>query len=383
MKQTSLLIRAIIALPFLAGSVRAEIDFVKDIKPVLEQTCVRCHSGPKAKEGLKLDTKEGLLEGSVNGKVIVPGKAAESKMWQSITLSKDDESRMPPTGEPLTKAVTDKFQAWINEGAKWPDNLVLKAEDVKEVKLTVEDTGLPITPGEKVAFEKLEKAGAFVMRLAQNTNWLRVDFTHRGKEVKDEELILLKAMPNLLELNLGGMNVTDSNLVHIKPLTNLVRLQLHKTKITDAGLANLTGLTKLVSLNLYGTDVTDAGIQQLKSLPKLRRLYVWQTKVTENGAKQLAMAIPGIDINRGYELPPEPKKEEPKKKDEPKKDAKKDVKKDEPKKDAKKDEPKKDAKKDDVKKDEPKKDTKKDDVKKDEKKDDAKKDEKKDDAKKN
>jgi hypothetical protein len=369
MKHSMRLIVAMIALPLSAGFVWAEVDFVKDIKPVLEQTCVRCHSGPKAKEGLKLDTKAGLLEGSVNGKVIVAGKAAESKMAHAITLPKSDEKRMPPTGEPLSKAVTDKFQAWINEGAKWPDGLVLKAEEAKEIKLTVEDTGLPITPGEKAAFEKLEKAGVFVMRLAQNTNWLRVDFTHRGKEVKDDELILLKDMPNLLELNLGGMNVTDANLVHIKPLTNLVRLQLHKTKVTDAGLSNLAGMTKLVSLNLYGTEVTDAGIQQLKSLPKLKKLYVWQSKVTEIGAKQLAAALVGIDINRGYELPPEPKKEEPKK-EEPKKDAKKDVKKadpkkDEPKKDTKKDEPKKDTKKDEPKKDDTKKDVKKDDAKKD------------------
>ena len=337
MKQLRSLLGALLALPFLAGAVRAEVDFVKDIKPVLEQTCLRCHSGPKAKEGLSLDTKENFLAGSNNGKIVVAGKAAESKLLKSLTLPKDDEKRMPPTGEPLAKPIVDKFQAWINEGAKWPDGLVLKTDDSKEPKATVEETGLPISPIEKAAVEKLEKAGVFAMRLAQNTSWLRVDFTHRGKEVKEDELILLKDLTNLVELNLGGTNVADSSLVHLRPLTNLVRLQLHKTKITDAGLAQLTGLTKLVSLNLYGTEVTDAGIQQLKGCAKLKRLYVWQTKVTEAGAKQLAAAIAGIDINRGYELPPEPKKEEPKKdpkKDEPKKDP---VKKDEPKKDVPKD----------------------------------------------
>jgi hypothetical protein len=371
MKQPISLIGALIVLPVLAAPARGDIDFVKEIKPVLEQSCVRCHSGPKAKEGLSLETKDGLLEGSNNGKVVVPGKAAESKLYRSIMLPKDNEKRMPQTGEPLAKPVTDKFKAWIDEGAKWPDGLVLKAAEEKEPKLTVEDTGLPITPAEKAAFEKLEKTGAFVMRLAQNTNWLRVDFTHRGKDVKDEELILLKDMPNLVELNLGGTNVTNSQMAHVKPLINLVRLQLHKTKVTDAGLANLSGLTKLMSLNLYGTDVSDAGIQQLKGCQKLKRLYVWQTKVTENGAKQLAAAIAGIDINRGYELPPDPKKEDPKKdskkdakKDEPKKDVKKDSKKDEPKKDVKKDS-KKDAKKDEPKKD-VKKDSKKDEPKKDE-----------------
>ena len=350
MKHSYSLLGALMALPLLAGGVRADVDFVKEIKPILEQTCLRCHSGPKAKEGLSLDTLENMLTGSNNGKILVPGKAAESKLHKSITLPKDDEKRMPPTGEPLSKAVTDKFQAWINEGAKWPKGLVLKAVDV-EVKLTVEDTGLPISPAEKAAVAKLEKNGAFVMRLAQNTNWLRVDFTHRGKDVKDEELALLKEMPNLVELNLGGMNITDSNLVHLKPLANLTRLQLHKTKVSDAGLANLAGLTKLVSLNLYGTEVSDAGIQQLKGDKALKRLYVWQTKVTEAGAKQLATALPGIDINRGYELPPEPKKEEPKKEEPKKKDPKKkDVKKEEPKKE----EPKKDVKKEEPKKEAPK-----------------------------
>jgi hypothetical protein len=346
----------------------ADVDFVKEIKPLLEQSCVRCHSGMKPKGGLSLVTKELFLKGGIEGKVVVPGKAAESKIHKAIIAPKGDDIAMPPEGERLPKAVADKIQTWINEGAKWPDDVVLIAPKSVDVpKITVEETGLPISPAEKAAVEKLEKAGAFVMRLAQNTNWLRVDFTHRGKDVKDDELILLKDCPNLVELNLGGLAITDSQLVHIKPCSNLVRLQLHKTKVTDSGLVHLAGFSKLISLNLYGTEVTDKGIQELKACKNLKRLYVWQSKVTEDGAKKLVAMIPGVDINRGYELPPEPKKEEPKKEDpkkDPKKDEpKKDVKKDEPKKDAKKDEPKKDVKKDEPKKEEPKKDEPKKDKK--------------------
>lgn len=348
MKKTFSLMGALFAVPLLVPPVRAAVDFVKDIKPVLEQSCIRCHSGPKAKGALNLETNEGLLNGGDDGKVVVPGKAAESKLFKAIVASKTDENRMPPEGERLAKSVTDKFQAWIDEGAKWPQGVVIKAPAKDAPKVEVDDPGLPISPAEKAAVETLEKAGVFVMRLAQNTNLLRVDFTHRGKEVKDDELLLLKEMPNLVELNLGGMNINDASLVHVKPLKNLLRLQLHKTKITDSGLANLDGMAKLISLNLYGTEVTDAGIQQLKGCKALKRLFVWQTKVTENGAKQLAAALPGIDINRGYELPPEPKKEESKA-EEPKKKGKKDTPKKE---DPKKDEPKKDE----PKKDEPKKD---------------------------
>ncbi len=334
------------ALLLLTALVHADIDFAKDIKPILEQSCVKCHSGAKPKGGLSLETKEALLKGGNDGMDLIVGKSAESLLYKSVIAPKDDDIKMPPEGERLPKATTDKLQAWIDQGAKWPEGIVLKGPTKEAPK--VEETGLPISPGEKAAVEKLEKAGVFVMRLAQNTNWLRVDFTHRGKDVKDDELALLKEMPNLVELNLGGMAVNDSSMTHIKPLVNLVRLQLHRTKITDAGLVNLSGLTKLVSLNLYDTAVTDAGIQQLKECKSLKKLYVWQSKVTEDGAKQLATAIPGVDINRGYELPPEPKKEDPKK-EEPKKE--------EPKKDPKKKDPKKKdpVKKDDVKKEEPKK----------------------------
>jgi len=378
-------IAALMSIALLAAPARADVDFVKDIQPLLEKACIKCHSGPKAKGGLSFETKETLLKGGSEGKVVVVGKAAESKIHKVVIAPKTDDMRMPPDGEPLPKDATDKLAAWINEGAKWPEGVALKGPAKDAPKATVEETGLPISPAEKAAVEKLEKAAVFVMRLAQNTNWVRVDFTHRGKDVKDDELILLKDIPNLVELNLGGLNVTDANLVHLKPLVNLNRLSLHKTKITDAGLVNLAGMPKLVSLNLYGTEVTDTGIQQLKGLKALKRLYVWQTKVTEDGAKQLAAAISGVDINRGYELPPEPKKEEPKKEDPKKVDPKK---KEDPKKvDPKKEDPKKtDPKKEDPKKVDPKKeDPKKVDTKKEEpKKTDPKKDEpKKDEPKKN
>ena len=276
-------------------------------------------------------TKE-AHEGGDEGKVITPGKSADSKLYKLILLPKDDDKKMPPVGEPLAKAVADRVKAWIDEGAKWPEGVVLKVPKEEGPKVVADDPGLPISRQEGRRREARKSRRLCHAPRAEHQLCTGVDFTHRGKEVKDDELILLKDMPNLVELNLGGMNITDANLVHIKPLVNLVRLQLHRTKITDAGLANLAGLTKLVSLNLYDTQVTDAGIQQLKGCKALKRLYVWQTKVKKDGAKQLAAAIAGIDINRGYELPPEPKKEEPKK-EEPKKNPKKDKAKKDPKKD--------------------------------------------------
>ncbi len=218
----------------LANRASAEVDFVKDVKPILEGTCMKCHVGEKPRGGLRMDTKENLLKGGKLVKVVlVPGKA--------------------------------------------------------------------------------DKSGVLAIRLAQNTNLLRVDFSLRGKEVKDEDLLLLKDMPNLTELNLGGTTITDSSLVHLKPLKNLTRLQLHNTKISDAGLVNLQEMTKLKSLNLYGcAGVTDMGLEHLKGLKELKKLYLWQTKVTEPGATKLSGAIAGLYVDRGYDA------EVPKPKDPPK-----------------------------------------------------------------
>jgi hypothetical protein len=306
------------SLALLANRASAEVDFVKDIKPILEGTCMKCHVGDKPRGGLRMDTKENLLKGGKMVKVVlVPGKADKSPMYKFVSLPEDDENRMPPlTEKPLPKAQAEKLRDWINDGAKWPDGLVLKSTSV-ETAVAMDDPGVPITEQEKAAVAKLDKAGILAIRLAQNTNLLRVDFSLRGKEVKDEELLLLKDVPNLTELNLGGTMITDASLAHLKPLKNLTRLQLHNTKVSDASLVNLAEMTKLKSLNLYGcAGITDMGLEHLKGLKELKKLYLWQTKVTEPGATKLSGAIAGLYVDRGYDA------EAPKPKDPPKEEKK-------------------------------------------------------------
>lgn len=314
---------ALMTLLLFAGrAAAAEVDFAKDIKPILEQTCLKCHGPEKPKGDLRLDTQEGLRKGSKTGEVIVPGKADESVLFDLITADKDDPMRMPQETDPLTEQQINLIRDWINEGAKWPEGLVLKAPAVAASPIPPVDPGLPISDAEKAAVGKVQQIGALALRLAQNTNLLRVDFSLQGREVKDEDLACLKDMPNLVELSLGSTKVTDAGLVHLRETKTLQRLRLEKTAVTDAGLENLKGLEKLTYLNLYGTAVTDAGLEHLKGLKNLKKLYLWQTKVTEEGAKKLAEAVPGIMINRGIEAepkPPEEKKEEPKK-EEPKKE---------------------------------------------------------------
>ena len=62
-------------------------DYLKDIKPLLKARCYSCHGAVKQKQGLRLDTAAHIRQGSKNGKVITPGKPAQSKLLAKITAA--------------------------------------------------------------------------------------------------------------------------------------------------------------------------------------------------------------------------------------------------------------------------------------------------------
>jgi hypothetical protein len=88
----------------------------------------------------------------------------------------------------------------------------------------------------------------------------------------DEQLVGLKWLTSLEELNLSGTRVTDVGLPHLTPLTNLKYLILSETSVGDGGLVNLNGLKKLETLDLSETKITDAGVSQLALLTNLNDL---------------------------------------------------------------------------------------------------------------
>ena len=97
------------------------VDFDKEIYPVLRSKCFKCHSGPKAKKGLRFDDKRTLKE-FIDGedKVIVTGKPLESLMLQKARLPRDDTDAMPPPrrGDPLSSDELRLVAKWIELGAK-------------------------------------------------------------------------------------------------------------------------------------------------------------------------------------------------------------------------------------------------------------------------
>ena len=96
------------------------IDFARDIQPLFGKHCLKCHGPEKQKGGLRLDAKSAALKGGDDGRVIVAGKSAESRLVQLVAGLETDKF-MPPKGERLTTEQVGLLRAWIDQGAPWPD----------------------------------------------------------------------------------------------------------------------------------------------------------------------------------------------------------------------------------------------------------------------
>ena len=93
-----------------------DVDFEKDVRPILAGRCYSCHGPEKQKSDLRLDDREAAVKGGVFGPAIVPGKAADSDLIRRVTTSEADEA-MPPKGPRLSAEEVGKLRDWIDRGA--------------------------------------------------------------------------------------------------------------------------------------------------------------------------------------------------------------------------------------------------------------------------
>ena len=117
-------------------STKKGVTFDKDIKPLFEASCLKCHGPEKAKGDLHLDTREGVLKGSEEGPVVKEGDSANSVIVKAIARINPKTMMPPPPRKPRPgaeaasakpqsappKPLTDEevglVRAWIDQGAK-------------------------------------------------------------------------------------------------------------------------------------------------------------------------------------------------------------------------------------------------------------------------
>src|SRR4051812_14690964 len=93
-------------------------DFSKDVAPILVSYCLGCHATNIKLGGLELDSVAGIQKGGAKGPVVVPGKSAESRLFQMIAGKL--QPAMPMDGRTLAAGEVDAIRKWIDAGAKPP-----------------------------------------------------------------------------------------------------------------------------------------------------------------------------------------------------------------------------------------------------------------------
>jgi len=108
----------------LPPAANAKVSYKKDIKPLIEKSCLNCHGPKKRPKGkFRIDTRELALKGGSEGVAIIPGKSKKSPLSYFITDQVVDYE-MPPTDKrekypKLTKKQIALVLAWIDQGAKY------------------------------------------------------------------------------------------------------------------------------------------------------------------------------------------------------------------------------------------------------------------------
>ncbi|MCH7752397.1 MAG: hypothetical protein IH898_09625, partial [Planctomycetes bacterium] len=105
----------------------AGVEFARDIQPIFEANCYRCHGSEKRKSGLRLDVQAEAMRGGDSGPVISPGDAEGSLLYQYVSGA-DPDTRMPPEGDPLTADKVAAIERWINQGAVWAKGVKVRVE---------------------------------------------------------------------------------------------------------------------------------------------------------------------------------------------------------------------------------------------------------------
>jgi hypothetical protein len=118
-----------IDLALLPSPAPGEIEFDRDVRPILEISCVRCHGPELARSRFRLDDREAALRGGGIGVAIVPGSSEESPLIHYVSRLVEG-LEMPPEGQgdPLTEQQVGVLRAWIDQGAVWSEEPVRRTE---------------------------------------------------------------------------------------------------------------------------------------------------------------------------------------------------------------------------------------------------------------
>ena len=166
-----------------------DVDFARDVKPILAAACVKCHGAEKPKGKYRLDGKAFAFKGGH----LRPHDARNSRFFQLLVAADEDE-RMPQKAPPLKAEQIDLLRRWIDQGATWPDD---GSRDVEThwslLPIRKRDGSIDALIDAKLAEKGLSAAGPADPR----TLIRRLPFTLTGLPPPPEEVDAFLARPDV------------------------------------------------------------------------------------------------------------------------------------------------------------------------------------------
>lgn len=105
-----------------AWGAESAVSFETDVAPIIQEHCIRCHLPGNAKGDLSLATFESLQE----NEYVVAGDPDNSYLLDVVTAHDGEPPAMPKDGPPLSEEEVSRIRQWIQEGAIWPETIVLR-----------------------------------------------------------------------------------------------------------------------------------------------------------------------------------------------------------------------------------------------------------------
>ncbi len=267
---------------FLLAPVLAQVDYDSEIQPIFNSKCIQCHG---SSAGLNLSSYANIMQGSMNGDVIIPYDHAASELWKRV-----NSGQMPPGNNDLTNAQVNLIAQWIDEGAlpeagsancdegythieDLPDNLVNNNNEDQcffNDDLAVINNLITLN---SLNYTNLLETGVQSWNTSRLVSWV-LTYTPNGSNGVNQQLTVLpEDIGNLTSLASLYM---EWNYITVLPesfsaLTNLFNLVISNNLLTSLpeDFGNLTNLFFL-----------DLGYNQISSIPESignlqNIMYLW------------------------------------------------------------------------------------------------------------
>lgn len=180
-----------------------DVDFQRDVRPILFGRCVGCH-GPDVQEaGLRLDRRDCATANLASGaRAIVPGDPSAGALLARVS-SDDQEFRMPPGDgrPPLSAGEIDALRRWIAAGADWPMHWAYRPPEAAEVPVST-PSDWPAGPIDAFVLAAMRKEGAAPSPPARRATLMRrayLDFVGLPPTIEEQDAFLADDRPDAYE----------------------------------------------------------------------------------------------------------------------------------------------------------------------------------------